>query len=85
MTRTQRFLFWPTRYGITRMNVKRPARLLLALLIPAGVTACIPSHQELLQSDQGECSQFGFQTGTDRYADCLLKLDAGRHHAGHRY
>ncbi len=85
MKRMSRFLFWPIRCGGARMKLTCPPRLWLALFIPIGATACVPSHQELLQRDRGECAQFGFQPGTDRHADCLLKLDAGRHHAGHRY
>ena len=43
------------------------------------------SHQELLARDRAECTQFGFHPGTDRYSDCLLKLDAGRHQHTHNH
>lgn len=66
------------RHAATGQTGKKPFWCLL-LLIPIGLAGCMPSHQELLQRDRGECAQFGFQPGTDRYSDCLLKLDAGRH------
>lgn len=67
-------------------GMKTSRLLLLGVLILMGVTACGTPHQEVLQQDRAECAQFGFQPGTDRYADCLLKLDVGRHapyHAHH--
>ena len=66
-------------------EIKTSRLLLLGVLILMGVTACGTPHQEVLQQDRAECAQFGFQPGTDRYSDCLLKLDAGRHAPHHSH
>ena len=61
-------------------------RLLILFPVAIGIGACTTmSHQELLARDREECTQFGFQPGTDRYSDCLLKLDTGRHRVVHRH
>ena len=61
----------------------RMAKTLSPLLLILALGGCYASHQELLARDRAECTQFGFQPGTDRYSDCLLKLDAARHQHSH--
>jgi hypothetical protein len=62
--------------------------LLLAAL-PLVLSACTPSHEELLARDRRDCAGFGFLPDSASYAECLLQLDAARqmgayHHAhGH--
>lgn len=59
------------------MNFTRMAVLLsLCALITSG---CSRYHSESTKRDQAECQQMGFEPGTDRYMDCVVKLHAGRH------
>jgi hypothetical protein len=61
-------------------------RFLVLFPVVLGIGACTTlSHKDLLARDREECTQFGFQPGTDRYSDCLLKLDAARHQVVRRF
>jgi hypothetical protein len=60
-------------------------RLLVLFPVAIALCACSVPHNELLARDREECVQFGFQPGTDRFSDCLLKLDTGRHQIVHRH
>jgi hypothetical protein len=66
-------------------NAKASGLLLMSVFTLAIVAACTRPYQELLQQDRGECSEFGFEPGTERYSDCLLKLDVARHQSYHAH
>ncbi|MEJ0017018.1 MAG: hypothetical protein WDN25_10705 [Acetobacteraceae bacterium] len=57
-------------------------RVLTTLMLLSGVlvvAGCNSTHQQLAARDQAECESFGFQPGTDHYADCVVQLHAARH------
>lgn len=61
------------------MNPIRTAVVVITLFSLMVLAGCAVPHRNFLQNDRMECEQFGFQPGTDRYADCLLQLDKARH------
>jgi hypothetical protein len=72
-----------------RVTNERSAVSLRGMVLLAGLaaslSACVPSHQELLARDRQDCTGFGFQPGSQAYAECLLRLDAARQSHGHSY
>ena len=60
-------------------------RIALLAGLTASLPGCLPSHQELLARDRQDCVGFGFQPGSQAYADCLLRLDAARQSHGYPY
>ena len=71
----------PDCYVVTEINMKRRRGPWLLVFSLIGLASCSVPHDQLLQRDRMECAQFGFQPGTERYADCLLQLDVARHRA----
>jgi hypothetical protein len=49
---------------------------LLLLFLPGCISG--PDHAEQLTADRQKCSNFGFQDGTDSFANCVMKLSMKR-------
>ena len=54
-------------------KIKLAAALGLALMTSACVT-----QAEIRAADEQRCRNYGFRTGTDAYASCLLEVDLDR-------
>ncbi|MBM3507175.1 MAG: hypothetical protein FJX64_05530 [Alphaproteobacteria bacterium] len=51
--------------------------MVIALCAAAGLAACTTPEQQLA-ADQATCASYGFNRGTDAFANCLLVLDQQR-------
>lgn len=49
-------------------------RYMLLALVPLAVAGCITAEEE----DQNNCSSYGFRTGTDAYANCMMEQSVRR-------
>ncbi len=47
---------------------------LCAVPVLAGLTGCVSAEQQLA-ADQATCESYGFNRGTDAFANCMLTLD----------
>jgi hypothetical protein len=54
------------------------AILLLMLSVTIFLFSCGPTAEEQHAADQQQCSDFGYQAGTDAFANCMMKLDSKR-------
>jgi hypothetical protein len=50
--------------------------VLMAALVLA--TGCGPTAEEQQAADQQRCSSFGYQPGSDAFAQCMMKIDSQR-------
>jgi hypothetical protein len=62
------------------MGVSTMIKMLCEAVV-AGVillAGCGPTAEEQHAADQQQCSDFGYQAGTDAFANCMMKLDSKR-------
>lgn len=52
-------------------------RHLMFAILPLALTACV-SADDQLNIDQDKCASFGFQPGTDAFANCMMQQSAKR-------
>lgn len=60
------------------------ARYLLLALLPLAAAGCV-SAEDQRAADQNKCASFGFQPGTDAFANCMMKQNAQRDEDDQRY
>ena len=60
----------------------RDVSRLLAVSMPLALFGCV-SPREMTARHQAACASYGFQPGTEGYANCLLQLDMGDYGYGH--
>ena len=48
------------------------------LLAFAGTASCATDSPQQHADDQAKCAGYGYQKGTDQFADCMMKLDSRR-------
>lgn len=55
-------------------------RSVWSALLLLSLSGCIsgPDHAEQLADDRQKCGEFGFQEGTDAFANCMMKLSTRR-------
>lgn len=52
---------------------------LLPLLFVIGyATTCQATSSRQVAADQAKCAGYGYQSGTDKFANCMMKLDSRR-------
>ncbi|MCR6650566.1 MAG: hypothetical protein NVV73_03220 [Cellvibrionaceae bacterium] len=56
---------------------KLTIKLLPLLFLPLAVAGCV-STEDQRAMDQDKCSSFGFQMGTDAFANCMMQQNAQR-------
>ncbi|MDG5972986.1 hypothetical protein JAGODDHD_03756 (plasmid) [Sphingomonas paucimobilis] len=61
----------------------RPLRKALSTFILLAALAGCVSRREMTARHQAACASYGFQPGTEGYANCLLQLDMGDYSYGH--
>lgn len=54
--------------------------LLLAILVFSSTASCATDGPQQHADDQAKCAGYGYQPGTDQFADCMMKLDTRRQH-----
>jgi len=60
----------------------RDAFKLLAISTSLVLSGCV-SPREMAARHRAACASYGFQPGTESYANCLLQLDVGDYGYGH--
>lgn len=60
------------------------ARYLLLAFLPLAAAGCV-SAEDQRAADQNKCASFGFQPGTDAFANCMMKQNAQRDEDDQRY
>lgn len=53
------------------------AKFLIVLLFPLTLAACSTTDNDRV-ADQNKCSSYGFEPGTDGFANCMMKRDNRR-------
>lgn len=52
--------------------------LALIILMLFSAACCAADNSKQHASDQAKCAGYGYQQGTDQFADCMMKLDTRR-------
>lgn len=60
-----------------RRGLATVAKLGVAAVCALGLAACV-TPQERRAMDQGQCYEFGFESGTDAFAQCMMGLHQDR-------
>ncbi|MFE1602150.1 hypothetical protein [Methylobacterium sp. ID0610] len=61
----------------SRPALSRFARLVLAGACALSLSACVTAREQRAM-DQGQCADFGFEPGTDAFAQCMLDVTQQR-------
>ncbi|PLP57526.1 hypothetical protein CYK37_20600 [Mesorhizobium loti] len=60
------------------------AKYLLFALLPLAAAGCV-SAEDQRAADQNKCASFGFEPGTDAFANCMMKQNAQRDEDDQRF
>jgi hypothetical protein len=52
-------------------------RYILVALVPLVIAGCVSSEEQQAR-DQDKCASYGYQQGTNRFADCMMEQDQQR-------
>ena len=66
---------------IVRVSIPGAIMKLISLIMLGAILlqfGCGPTAEEQHAADQQHCADFGYQAGTDAFANCMMKLDAQR-------